>query len=210
MLYPTPGAGCTVLNYEAAFWARTLDHDHQVVTGGTAVKLTSLLAPACVATISLLAVTGCSRSPVAPEHPAATVSNGPAAAAETSAQGTYEILFLKSTLQGLQPVVNHTLNVGESLALKSRITDINGVPAVSGTVTYDYCERQNVKVPSAECESGRARWTRFWSMSVDPAGSLLHFGRCSTPRTIGFRVRYNGQSGGIASGVSAAKDVSWQ
>jgi hypothetical protein len=166
--------------------------------------------PIVIAVISLIGIAACSReSPVAPDGLPAIVSGHNQPSAQTGAPGMYEILFLKETFPGLQPVLNYTLNVHEVLVLKSRITDSNGVPAEEGTVTYEYCERQNVKVPSAECESGRAHWTRLMSMSVDQIGSLANFGSCSTPRTIGFRVRFNGQGSGIASGVSAARDVSW-
>lgn len=164
-----------------------------------------------IVVLGCMTVTGCSReSPIAPEASPADVSTQNRAAPQTAAPGTYEILFLKETRQGLQTVVDFTLNVREFLVLKSQITDSNGVPAQEGTVTYEYCERQNVKVPSAECESGAGRWKRHMSMSVDPVGSLAGFGSCSTPRTIGFRFRFDGLNGPIASGVSAARDVSWE
>jgi hypothetical protein len=174
------------------------------------VKATSI-SQIVIAVISLISGTACSReSPVAPGGLPASVSGQNQASAQTGAPGTYEISFLRETLQGLQPVLNYTLNVGEVLVLKSQITDSNGVPAEDGTVTYEYCERRNVRVSSAECESGRGRWTRLMSMPVDQFGSLVNFGSCSTPRTIGFRVRFNGQASGLASGVSAARDVFWQ
>jgi hypothetical protein len=169
---------------------------------------------ACSMILAALAATSgaaCSQgSPVAPEASFAVHSNRQETIATTTASGTYEIFFLKSTLHGLEPLQDFTLNVREYLVLMSEIRDSNGVRVEVGTVTYEYCEKQNVKVQSSECDSGRGRWTRLLSMSVDPIGSRAGFGTCSTPRTIGFRVRYNGQGSDIASGVSASRDVSWQ
>ena len=168
---------------------------------------------ACSMILAALAATSgaaCSKgSPVAPEASFAVHSNRQETIATTAASGTYEIFFLKSTLHGLVPLQDFTLNVHEYLALMSEIRDSNGVRAEVGTVTYEYCEKQNVKMPSSECDSGSGRWTRLFSMPVDPIGSRVAFGTCSIPRTIGFRVRYNGKASGIASGVSASRDVSW-
>jgi hypothetical protein len=175
-----------------------------------------------ITVLSVTAMAACAReSPLAPSAsppgvssqsadaaPASVSSHG--AAVQAVVTGTYEIFFLKETRQGLQPVEDFTLNVGEALVLGSRVRDTSGVLATEGTVTYEYCERQNVKVPSAECVSGRARWRRHMSMSVDPIGSLAFFGSCSTPRTIGFRVSFNGTHTHIASGVGGPRDVSWQ
>jgi hypothetical protein len=165
-----------------------------------------------LAVLTVTAVAGCSReSPVAPDASLAGLSSQNELAAKPSAaSGTYEIFFLKSTRQGLQPVLNFTLNVGEFLVLKSEVKDSNGVRAEAGLVTYEYCELQNVKVQSSECDSGRGTWKRLMTMPVDPIGSLAGFGSCSIPRTIGFRFTYAGQGGVIASGVSASRDVSWQ
>jgi len=125
--------------------------------------------------------------------------------------GTYEIVFLKETrlALGLQPVVDNTLAIGEYLVLTARVTDASGAPAQDGRISYEYCDVSNVKVQSSECESGRGRWRRLFSMDVDPAGSRFGFGACSSARVIGFRLRYSGGSQ-IADGVSAPKDAIWQ
>ena len=163
--------------------------------------------------LTAIVSTACSgQSPLAP-----ATTNGDALATKGASEpgaaaGTYEIVFLKEQTSppwGLLPVVDNTLNVGEYLVLSARITDASGVPAQQGRITYEYCSLDNVKVRSAECEGGRGRWKRFWTVSVDPYGSRLAFGACSTPRTIGFRLRFDG-GGAIADGVSAAKDVTWQ
>lgn len=164
---------------------------------------------------AMVSTAACSgQSPLAPATTSAPVlaarGGGPTGPGATA--GTYEIVFLKepsSAPWGLQPVVDNTLNVGESLVLSARVTDAAGVPAQQGRITYEYCSLDNVKVASAACAGGRGRWKRIWSMPVDPIGSRFNFGTCSTPRTIGFRLRFDG-GGGIADGVSAAKDVTWQ
>lgn len=129
----------------------------------------------------------------------------------STTSGIYEIAFLKEVrgVLGLQPVVDNTLNVGEFLVLMEQVKDASGAPAQDGRVTYEYCDVGNVKVQSSECASGRGRWKRLWTMDVDPVGSRFGFGTCSTPRVIGFRLRYSGGSS-IADGVSAPKDVTWQ
>jgi hypothetical protein len=163
-----------------------------------------------LAVLAAMSGAACSQaSPVAPEASFAAYANRQETIPTLAASGTYEIFFLKSTRYGLQPVVDFTLNVGEYLVLMSEIKDSNGVLAEVGTVTYEYCEKQNVKMQSSECDSGRGRWTRLMSVPVDPI-ARVGFGTCSTPRTIGFRVRYNGQGKDIPSGVSASRDVSWQ
>jgi hypothetical protein len=165
-----------------------------------------------LAVLTVAAAAACAReSPVAPDASrVGPSSQSELAANPPAAAGTYEIFFLKSTRQGLQPVLNFTLNVGEFLVLKSEVKDSNGVRVEAGSVTYEYCEVRNAKVPSSECDGGSGTWKRLMTMPVDPVGSLAGFGSCSTPRTIGFRFRYAAQGGVIASGVSASRDVSWR
>jgi hypothetical protein len=170
--------------------------------------------PVVVVIIGVIGVAACSyQSPVAPASPPAGASIEARPGGETGAPGTYEILFLKERDEppyGHEPVLDGMLSVGERLVLSSRVTDSAGVLAEVGTVIYDYCDLHNEKAPSAACESGLGRWKRFMSVPVNELGALMYFGSCSTPRTIGFRVRFNGVSGPVASGVSAARDVSWQ
>ena len=172
----------------------------------------------CVAAVTSAAA--CSgQSPVAP-----AAANGSTLTADATSSrptggggsggttpGTYEITFLKEVrgVIGLQPVVDNTLNIGEWLVLTAKVTDASGAPAQNGRITYEYCDVSNVKVQSSECATGRGRWRRLWTMDVDPVGSRFGFGTCSTPRVIGFRLRYSGGSA-IADGVSAPKDVTWQ
>ena len=171
----------------------------------------------CVAAVTSAAA--CSgQSPVAP-----AAANGSTLTADATASrptgggtgsktpGTYEINFLKEVrgVIGLQPVVDNTLNVGNWLVLTAKVIDASGAPAQDGRITYEYCDVSNVKVQSSECATGRGRWRRLFTMDVDPVGSRFGFGTCSTPRVIGFRLRYSGGSA-IADGVSAPKDVAWQ
>ena len=161
--------------------------------------------------VGTIVLVGCSsRSPVEPAAAPAAIESQEQVVAQAAGSATYEILFLKETRQGLQPVLEYTLNVREYLVLKSRVADSSGIPAEQGQVTYEYCTRQNAGAAGADCESGRGTWKRLLSMAVDRYGSLAGFGACSRPRTIGFRFRYNPQGGDIPSGVSAVRDVSWQ
>ena len=172
----------------------------------------------CVAAV--MSAAACSgQSPVAP-----AVTSGAASSADATAKrptgggsggataGIYEIGFLKEVrgVWGLQPVVDNTLNIGESLVLTAMVTDASGALAQDGRITFEYCDLNSVKVQSSECATGRGRWRRYWSGDVHPlVGARVFFGSCSTPRVIGFRLRYSGGST-IADGVSPPKDVTWQ
>ena len=123
-----------------------------------------------LAVLAATSATACSQgSPVAPDASFASHSNG-RTGGTPAAEGTYEILFLKEAGFSVQPVIDFTLNVGEHLTVMSEIRDSNGVRVEVGTVTYEYCQKQNVKVPSSECASGSGKWARLFSMPVDPAG----------------------------------------
>lgn len=177
----------------------------------------SLLRAFCV--VAIASAAACSgASPVAPGATSAvaltTDADGQSSArggGPSGTPGTYEILFRKEVpgVFGGQPLVDNTLNVGESLVLMARVTDAAGTLATAGRITYEYCSLDNVKVQSSACESGPGRWKKFWTIDADPYGSPLFFGTCTTPRVIGFRLRFGG-GGGIAAGVSAPKDVTWQ
>lgn len=159
---------------------------------------------ALVAIAVFLSASACSeQSLVSPDAQPANVNFAVQASA-----GTYAIIFLKETNSGLAPAADAE-PVGTYLVLKSQITDGNGNPAETGTVTYEVCSVKGGYAPSAACASGSGTWKRYYASSVDSVGSLVGFGACSTPRSIGFRVSYGGKRGGIASGVSAARDFTW-
>lgn len=144
------------------------------------------------------------RSPVAP----IAGPDGVAMAVEKPATGTYVISFLKETSTGLAPAADAE-PVGTYLVLKSEVRDASGNLAQSGTVKYEYCVSRGDYAPSAVCNSGAGSWRRLLSMDVDPVGSLVGFGACTTPRTIGFRFTFSGRSSGIASATSQSKDFTW-
>ena len=157
---------------------------------------------ALAATFTLIA---CSeRSVVAPDRASPTVG----LAVRSAATGSYVISFLKETTTGLAPAADAE-PTGTYLALKSEVRDAAGNLAQSGSVRYEYCWSHGDYAPSASCQSGTGSWRRLLTVSVDPIGSLVGFGTCSTPRTIGFRFTYSGRNSGIASGVSQVKDFTW-
>ena len=159
---------------------------------------------AVLALATTFALTACSdQSPVAPDL---VVAEG--RFATDGIPGSYAIHFLKETRTGLTAAAD-TEAVGTYLVLKSEIRDYAGNLAVTGTVTYEYCSLNGDYAPTSSCTSGSGRWKRWASGSVDPIGLLYGFGSCSTPRTIGFRVKYSSQGGAIANGVSAPRDFTW-
>lgn len=150
------------------------------------------------------AVGACSeRSLVAPELGADGVR-----LAGQAAPGSYVISFLKETSTGLAPAADAE-PVGTYLVLKSEVRDSFGNLAQSGDVRYEFCWSNGDYAPSSSCDSGSGVWRRHMSVRVDPIGSLVGWGSCSTPRTIGFRFTYSGRGSGIASGVSQSKDFTW-
>jgi hypothetical protein len=157
--------------------------------------------------VGVFASVACSdQSPVAPPR----TPDGASLAAQT-APGTYVLSFLASTNTGLVPVADGTaVPVGTYLVLKSEVRDNSGNLAQAGSVTYEYCSLQGDPAPAAQCDSGSGSWSHIMMVRVDPIGSLVGWGSCSSPRTIGFRFRYTAKGSGIASGVSLAKDFTWE
>lgn len=159
-------------------------------------------------TITLLAaaaLSACSdRHAVAPDGAPSTARGA------ADVPGSYEISFMREAPGGLQPVAaDGHVPVGTYVVLKSEVRNAAGVRATSGTVTYEFCSLGGEPAPRAACEGGGGSWRRHLSVRVDPIGSLVGWGACSTPRAIGFRFRYSGKGNGIASGTSPSKDVTW-
>ena len=125
-----------------------------------------------------------------------------------AAPGSYLLSFLKETRTGLSPAADAE-PVGTYLVLKSEVRDASGNLAQVGSVTYEFCWRNGDYAPKASCDAGSGSWKRHWAVRVDPIGSLMGFGACSSPRTIGFRFSYTGQGSGIASEVSQSRDFTW-
>jgi hypothetical protein len=158
---------------------------------------------------------GCmSQAPAAPAAPAAPgVAGELSARPGAAAPGTYELSFLG----GGQPV--ESLVIGQRVILKARVVNAStGLPASSGTVTFQYCSRPGPKndisradeAPKAECETGSARWATLVSIGVNVNGEAFGgLGPVQIPRTIGFRFLFRADKSGIASGGSPHIDFTW-
>ena len=165
--------------------------------------------------IAAIAAAACSADPPAAPYPLADIDR-PMTAQASAATGSYQLSFLTN---GSQPV--STLPVGgEELILKAHVADAaTGLPATGGTVTFEYCSLKRRppnditradEAPLEACASGDASWARLGSFGVNTSGDAYFvFGIVRIPRTVGFRFRYAGQRGGIASGVSAPANFSW-
>jgi hypothetical protein len=157
-----------------------------------------------------------SASPSAPGRTSVALST-PANAAPGVA-GSYELSFFSdgqevTTLRVCQP------STCPELDLRAHVEGNSG-PAQRGSVTFQYCSYRGGppndlsrpdEAPSSACEiDGTGRWTSLLSLKIDASGNAaMTFGYVSIPRTIGFRIRYSPQGGGIASGASLAEDFTW-
>ena len=167
------------------------------------------------AVIAAIAAVACSVE--RPAAPYATVDvDLPVSARASAAAGSYQLSFVTN---GLQPVSTLPVSGGE-LILKAHVADAaTGLPATGGTVAFEYCSLKRRppnditradEAPLEACASGDASWARLGSMGVNTSGdAYLNFGIVRVPRTVGFRFRYAGQRGGLASGSSAPANFTW-
>ena len=136
-----------------------------------------------------------------------------AGSAATILPGTYVLTFHNTA--GAEVT---TLPVLNELILKAHITDGLGQPAQGGTVTFEYCSRKGLppnditradEAPTSECQAGTARWKSLLNLAVNQFGeAAMDFGFVQIPRTIGFRIRYQGgRRVGIADGVGGPRDI---
>jgi hypothetical protein len=160
---------------------------------------------------------GCSdRSPVAPA--AAAVGDRSLSARTEKVSGIYElspVAWIDGSYQEVStlPVAGEVFS--EGLALRARVRDSSGQPAVTGTVIFESCSLRGTGAPAAACDSGQGRWQRIWAMEVapdnvapEPGTAAVHFGSCTTPQTIGFRFRYvHGDV--VANGIGGPANVTW-
>jgi hypothetical protein len=169
------------------------------------------LANFVVAVLGAVTFAACSgQSPLSPGiSPGA--AERPTMVAAKAVPGIYELSFFKSGQYGLEPVLDSTLTVFQELTLKGHVADSSGVPARSGSVTFEYCSLKGAPAPSTHCDSGSGSWTHLIVVRVNGSGDTpyVSFGYCSSESTIGFRFRYAGQGSGIANGLSPSRDVSW-
>jgi hypothetical protein len=163
--------------------------------------------------------------PGAPGQPAASDAGALSALAVRAATGRY-VLSFDARLDGiLQPVSSLTVS-SQELILVAHVEDSLGGAARSGSVTFEYCSFKGLppnditradEAPKEACDTGSANWARLTSAQIDPGGcpgagpgtACMDFGIVRIPRVVGFRFRFNGQGGGIASGVSAAENFTW-
>ena len=167
------------------------------------------------AVIAAIAASACSAEPPAAPY-ALPALDRPMTARASAAAGSYQLSFLTN---GSIPVSTLPVGSGE-LILKAHVADAStGLPATGGTVTFEYCSLKKRppnditradEAPLEACASGEASWARLASVGVNTSGDAFYvFGIVRIPRTVGFRFRYAGQRGGIASGVSAPANFTW-
>ena len=167
------------------------------------------------AVVAAIATAACSVE--RPAAPYATVDVDRAMSSRASAAaGSYQLSFLTN---GLQPVSTLPVSGGE-LILKAHVADAaTGSPATDGTATFEYCSLKRLppnditradEAPLETCASGDASWARLGSVGVNTSGdAYLSFGIVRIPRTVGFRFRYAGRRGNVASGSSAPANFTW-
>jgi hypothetical protein len=138
--------------------------------------------------------------------------------------GRYDLSFRAWRNRVMEPVTSLPVR-GGPLVLFAHVEDINGNPAQSGTVTFEYCGNYE---PKENCDAGLASWNRLNRMSIgscycprcgglpdfDPGpgnACLFVFGTGGTGMEgdDGFRFEFTGRKGGIDSGMSGAANFTW-
>ena len=177
------------------------------------------------ALFSALTVAACSgQSPITPS-PSSAAAGDLSAKPSPAIPGVYDLLFQVWRDGSYQNVSSMAVNSGE-LLLRARVTDSSGAPALQGTVTFEYCSyrggpRNDIEradeAPKEACEQESAAWVRLTSRSISAGGcppplvgyACMNFGIVRIPRQIGFRILYEPQGSGIASGTSQPKNFTW-
>src|SRR5215204_590390 len=141
-------------------------------------------------------------------------SQNPELRQSTTSVGSYELHFYASRLGVLEETSTMPVMSGE-LILRAYVADAFGVPAQSGTATFEYCSYKRLppndieradEAPKEACDAGIATWKRLWNVDIGNcprfgAGSAcLNFGVVRIPRDVGFRFRFNGKRSGIDAG----------
>ena len=179
---------------------------------------------AAVIVAGALVATACTgESPVSPSASSAGIG-GLDARPPKAPSGSYALSF--NVYQGgtLQPVPTLPVLYRE-LILRAHVTDASGVPATTGSVTFEYCSLNGLppgditradEAPKEACADGSASWDRLGSLPVGTclgpgSGSACYnFGIVRIPRTVGFRFRFAGQKSNVASGTSEALNFTWE
>lgn len=136
--------------------------------------------------------------------------------------GVYELTFLGGG-QEVSTLPVCTATACPELALKATVQALDGAPAQSGMVTFQYCSLKGVppndieradEAPKEACETGDANWASLGSVRVilvdgAPQFPPLSFGSVQIPRTVGFRFKYSSQGSGIAGAASDPENFTW-
>jgi len=189
----------------------------------SAFVIISRLALAVVAATAASACSG--ESPVAPTSPVVGAAVEHNARPGQGVPGTYALAFTTYRNGALTEVSSLAVS-SEEMILKAYVTDSAGQPATAGSVTVEYCSYNKGpandisrpdEAPLEACAQGAASWARLDSKSVTEGScprlgigyACVFFGVVRIPREVGFRMRYDPRSSGIASGGTLPKNCVW-
>lgn len=182
-------------------------------------------AGAVVAFVGVVSAGCTDRSPVGPSA-AASGGGSLSARPERPAAGTYELSFHVLRRSGDLENVSTLPVRSEELILKAEVRDSSGLPALTGTVVFEYCSYRKLppndleradEAPAAVCETNLASWNRLGAVGMaatnylpeEPGTAIWAFGVVHLPRTVGFRFRFVRQDGSVASGIGGPGDLTW-
>jgi hypothetical protein len=189
----------------------------------SAFVITSRSALAVVAATAVSACAG--ESPVAPTSPVVRAAVEQNARPSQGVPGRYELTFT-TYRNGTYTEVSSLAVISEELTLKAYVADSAGQPATAGSVTFEYCSYKKGpandfsrpdEAPLEACAEGTASWARLASISVTEERcprlgigyACYNFGIVRIPRAVGFRMRYDPRSSGIASGGTLPRNFVW-
>lgn len=179
--------------------------------------------------VAAASIGACSaQSPVAPSATAVAGAQH-AAKASGGVPGVYDLSFnvwVDGTYQEVSslPVAGSTGS--RELILKGYVADNLGRPATKGSITFQYCSYKSGpandiarpdEAPKEACADGTATWARLATRTVSEGScprlgmgyACVNFGMVQIPRTVGFRIRYEPQGSGIASGMTEPENFTW-
>ena len=179
-----------------------------------------------VVVLATAALISCSsQPPAAPSTPVVAASSampedvGPPHA--QAVEGTYTLNLATTTGQIVSSLPVAGTGFPSELLLWAQVSGPGGL-AQKGSVIFQACRRGGsgfeVWRPKAECDSGAARWANVDTVDVtegcrpfapDSGNVCRIWGGAPVPLTIGFRYKFTGQGGDIATGWSESKDMTW-
>jgi hypothetical protein len=153
--------------------------------------------------------------------PSTATPEGSGGLAAQAVEGSYTLNLATTSGQIVSSLPIAGTGAPSELLLWAQVSGPDGL-AQRGSVIFQACRAGGsgftVWRPSAECDSGVAHWAHVSTVSVTegcrpfaPAsGNVCRiFGTRPIPQTIGFRYKFIGQGGIIASGESVSKDMTW-